>query len=257
MQTICFMNQKGGVGKTTCACSIAGILKECHRVLLIDMDAQASLSLWLGHRDDGQGLLRALLDGVGFSELVRPTAADIDLIPSGGAMQNFGKLAAQEPGSDQLLRVGIGSLPKQWDFILIDCGPAVNLGTVNSLSASRYVVVPVLAEALSIEPLGRILETIRKVQTRLNPSLELLGIVPSRVDTRTRHAIQVRDALAEKFGKRMLPSVRASCRVAEASGFQRTISEYDPGGAGDTDYRVVTKELLRRMKDNAKERVTG
>lgn len=246
---ISVVNHKGGAAKTTTAVNLAAALAEGGaRVLIVDLDPQASASLWLGVRATGEEFLKALLEGSGFAKLVRGTAAGLDLIPCGPAFASFER-AASGPDSEKLLLKTLEELPDRWDYLFLDCPPSLNLTSVNALVASPLALVPVAAQVLSLEPLARLLETMGQIRDRLNPDLQLNGIFASRVDHRTAHGPEILRILREQFGEAIYDaSIRENVNVAEAAGFNKPVTQYAPSSNGAEDYRTLAREFQKRLE---------
>ena len=249
MRTLAFVNQKGGVGKTTSAVNVAAALaEEGKKVLLLDLDPQGCASAWCGVRDDGKGLLEVLSGNGSLSDLVAVSSIPgVDVVPASEWLSSADRALAGEVGVETMLRKAVHRLPKTWDFLLVDCPPALGLLVVSSLVACREVFVPVEASTMALGGLARLVQTVDRVRERLNPDLRLAHILAVRVDSRTNLARDVVDRLRERFGDLVLETVvRESVRFREAWSFGKPITTYDPRGTGAEDYRAVSHELLKR-----------
>ncbi len=250
MRTIAITNQKGGSGKTTTAVNLAAALGERKkRTLLIDLDSQASTSIWYGVKDGGKGLFDVFVGNGNLSAIVRQTTTPgVDLVPASSWLVGTDKALAGEVGAEIILRRQIERLPKEtWDYILLDCPPTLGVLTVNALAAAQGVLVPVEAHVLALNGLADLLKTLEVVKERLNPTLEITGILPCRVDARTRHALEVVEMLRGRFGKQVFKTViRENVRLAESPSFSQPITQYDSGSHGAEDYRSLASEVLRR-----------
>lgn len=248
MLNVAIVNQKGGSAKTTTAVSLAAALAERKRkVLLIDLDPQGSASAWCGVRSTGREFLEHLLERTDISSLIQPAAFPIDVIGCGLSFAGLERAAAGEPGAETLLREALSRLPSDWDYVLFDCPPSLNVASINALVSAHGALVPVEAHVLSLEPLARLVDTVQRVQDRLNKELRLLGIVACRVDHRTNHGPEVVRLLRERFGDKVYNvSIRENVRIAEAPGFRQSIIMYDPQGRGAKDYRELANELEQR-----------
>jgi chromosome partitioning protein len=261
MDTWAVVARKGGVGKTSTTVNLAAAMAaQGYRPLVIDLDSQASATSWLGGPECCKGLFDFLVgDGnvagvtQGLEELVVPAKGGVDLIPGSEWLASAEKLLAAEPGAELLLRLAVQRLPNRWDVILLDTPPGLGLLTVSALAAARWVLLPVELHALSVRGLIQVLQTIKKVQERMNPSLCLGGILPSRVNLRTRHGQEILDMLRTRFPGQVFETViRENIRLAEAPGFQEPILSYDAKCHGAEDFRRLEIEFRVRRKSMTK-----
>lgn len=249
MKILAVTNSKGGSAKTTTAVNLAAALGEKgHRVLILDLDPQASASAWLGVKDGGKGLLEVFTDGGRLEDSVVSTPVEnVDLVPSSLWLASTEKALAGEPGAEVLLRRALARLPHRWDYVLMDCPPAVGLLTLAALTAADEVLVPVEVSTMAMAGLAALSRTVDTVADRLNPGLEITSILPCRVDTRTNLSRDVVDALRKAFGKKVMETViRENVRVRESWSFAQPITVYDTRSAGAEDYRAAAAEILRR-----------
>jgi chromosome partitioning protein len=254
MRSIALLNQKGGSGKTTTAVNLAAALAESkRRVLLVDFDPSAAASSWLGGKDDGKGLLDALMGVKTLADLVQPTAVEgLDLIPSSLSLAGAEKQLAGEIGAETLLKKKCAKLPEgRWDYLLIDCPPTLGLFTLNALSAVDEVLIPVEAHVIALNGLVSLMQTVEVVRERLNPQLALAGVLACRVDGRTNHSRDVVNALKEKFGALFYKTlIRENVKLAESPSFAKPVTVYASSSPGAEDYRSLAREVLAQEKRN-------
>ena len=257
MRIVAVTNQKGGSGKTTTAVNVAAALAEAgQRVLLIDLDPQASASAWCGvtpEADHGRGLFDVFAgEKVDVADLAHVTAVpNLSAVPASPWLVNVEKAVAGDVGAETLLRRALARLPETWDWVFLDCPPSLGFLSLSALVACRDVLVPVEAHTMALAGLAALRQTIDRVRERLNPALAILAILACRVDTRTNLS---RDVVArlrshEWSGPLMLDTViRESVRLAEAPSFHQPITVYAPASSGADDYRAAARELLARTK---------
>ena len=243
-----FANQKGGVGKTTTTVNLASCLAEAgQRALVIDLDPQANATSGLGERANGTSSYD-LLDGVPLSQLAKPTKfANLFLVPSRPELAGAAVELARRADGDRYLAQALAAAGENYDFVLLDCPPSLGPLTVNALAAADRVVVPVQAEYYALEGLAQLMRSVGMIQARLNPKLEVAGVLLTMVDARTRLAAEVSDEVRRHFGSLVFKQVvPRSVRLAEAPSHGVPINEYDRRSAGAEAYWKVAMELVDR-----------
>ena len=251
MRTIAILNQKGGSGKTTTAVNLASTLAEAgQRVLLIDLDPQGSASLWYGFKEKGKSLFEVLTADLKVEQAIEKTSIEnLSFIPASSVLGGVEKALANEVACESILKNKFAQLTeKPWDFLLIDCPPTLGVLSLNALTFANEVLIPVEAHVMALHGLVQLLKTINVVKQRLNPTLELAGILPCRVDLRTKHSQEVLSQLNSRFeGKVYRSVIRENIRLAEAPLHVKPINHYDANCNGTHDYRNLAQEILTRV----------
>lgn len=250
-KTICFANNKGGVAKTTTCLTIGQIwAKMGKKVLFIDLDSQANLTSLVSSvapEDHETYIFDIFMDK---SKLNVEYAADnIDLIPSGLALSRFDSVTAGQTGRDYLLADIIKPLKNIYDFILIDCPPALGPIITNALIASDYLVMPTTADSLSYEGMAMIATLYSEIRSndRLNPSLDLLAVIVTKYENNSISAAfldKYKEAMKESL---LLPPIRKATKIQQAAALRRGLLDYDPNGKATQDYIEIAQHLAARI----------
>jgi len=249
---IAMCNQKGGVGKTTSTINLAAALAEYgRRVLIVDFDPQGAASVGVGinpHELD-KTIYNLLMErSVKVEDVLRHTAVPgLDLLPANIDLSAAEVQLVSEVARESILARVLRSVTDSYDVVLIDCQPSLGLLTVNALAAAHGVVVPLECEFFALRGVAMLVETIEKVRDRLNPRLELDGILATKYDSRTLHSREVVARVAEAFGSRLLHTVISrTVKFPDASVAAESILAYAPTSAGAAAYRQLARELIAR-----------
>ena len=249
-KVIAFANQKGGVAKTTTTLNLAAALaEEGHRVLCIDMDPQGNLTMSQGIDPDTLevSMFDVLVHDMSIREVIRRREVDVacSSIDLAGAEIAMSMKIGRERSLDKALR----EVREDYDFICIDTPPSLGLLTINALTAADKVIVPVQCEYLSMRGLIQLQNTLSMIRENLNPDVDIAGILPTMVDSRTLHAKEAIEILEENFGDRVFGArIRKTIRFAEAPVKGMSVLKYDPTGTAADAYRQLAKEVLSNGK---------
>lgn len=249
MRTLAFLNQKGGTGKTTSTVNVgAGLARKGKKVLLVDMDPQAALTYSLGVKaHELDRAIYELLKGETTLEDVPIDRRGLHLIPANLNLSGADLELAGMPGREFLLQEALSANEVYYDYILIDCPPSLGLLSVMSLTYVGEVYIPLQTEYLALQGLARLTETVETVKKRLNPGLEISGILATRFDSRKVLNREVLAKIQEHFGTKVFKTtIRENISLAEAPSFGKTIFEYKPESHGAEDYEKLCREILRR-----------
>ena len=249
-KVIAFANQKGGVAKTTTTLNLAAAFaEEGHRVLCIDMDPQGNLTMSQGIDPDTLevSMFDVLVHDMSIREVIRRREVDVacSSIDLAGAEIAMSMKIGRERSLDKALR----EIKDDYDFICIDTPPSLGLLTINALTAADKVIVPVQCEYLSMRGLIQLQNTLSMIRENLNPDVDIAGILPTMVDSRTLHAKEAIEILEENFGDRVFGArIRKTIRFAEAPVKGMSVLKYDPTGTAADAYRQLAKDVLSNGK---------
>ncbi len=247
---IAIANQKGGVGKTTTAINLSGCLGVLeYKTLIVDADPQANATSGVGlDPKNSRNIYDCLINDVDPSDLIIATAnPNLDILPSHIDLVGAELEMINLPNREQMLKLALDKVRDKYDFIIIDCSPSLGLITVNALTAADSVMIPVQCEYFALEGLGKLLNTIKIVQGRLNQDLEIEGILLTMYDTRLRLANQVVEEVKMHFQEIVFDTViHRNTKLGEAPSFGETIVMHDASSKGAINYLNFTREVLQR-----------
>lgn len=248
MRVIAITNQKGGVGKTTTAANLGVALSQAGgKVLLVDADPQAHLSVSLGFPDVDPCLYNVMKGEVTPESILIELAPGLHLLPSDITLARADFELTGQPGRDFLLKEILHTLDGDLNYVLIDCPPSLGLMTINALTAASEVLIPLQAEYLPLRGIAQLVEAIELIQTRTNPTLRISGVLFTRYQKRKVLARETEEQALAYFGSAVLSTkIRECVSLAEAPGNGQHIFDYAPRSHGAEDYRALAREIQDR-----------
>ena len=245
---IAVSNQKGGVGKTTTSINLSACVAALGKdVLLVDIDPQGNASSGLGVSGEGRAsIYEVLLGETAAKDAVLPTKfGPLSLIPSSIGLAGAEIELVSMPGRETLLREALAPIRDRYDYIFIDCPPSLSLLTLNAMTAADSVLIPIQCEYYALEGVGQLMNTLQLIKKRLNPALEIEGVVLTMLDGRTNLGLQVVQEVKKYFKNRVYRAIiPRNVRLSEAPSHGLPINIYDPRSAGADAYRRLAEEFI-------------
>ena len=250
-RTIALINNKGGVGKTTSCLNIGVALSKANKkVLLVDIDPQGNLSDAFININQVQHTIKDLLEGTitDINQVIkREVKPNIDLLPSNNMLNGTEEKLLNKMSRETILKRILEPIKNNYDYVLIDCPPSLNLLVLNSLTASSEAIIPIATEYHALTGTNTILQTIQQVKTLLNSSLRLSGVFITKYDERTNNDREIKDAIQNNFKSLCYKSIiRTNVRIKDATNIHKSVIDLDPTSNGALDYTELAKEIINQ-----------
>ncbi len=252
MRKIAIINQKGGTGKSTSALNLAaGLARKGKKILLIDMDPQGNIATWFDVAPKKTLYHLLLEEGTSATDCVLNVRPNLDILPSTKTAAQAEIILTGMPGRERILGRKLGSL-KNYDFVLLDCAPSLNLLNQNAVTYATEAIIPVSMDYLALVGVKQILENLKMIREILEHKIEVTLVVPTFYDRRNRKSREILDTLESHFDGKVARPIRVNVRLAEAASHHQTIYEYDPSSHGARDYEYLTDQLIGGRKPNGR-----
>ena len=250
-RTIALINNKGGVGKTTSCLNIGVALSKANKkVLLVDIDPQGNLSDAFININQVQHTIKDLLEGTitDINQVIkREVKPNIDLLPSNNMLNGTEEKLLNKMSRETILKRILEPIKNNYDYVLIDCPPSLNLLVLNSLTASSEAIIPIATEYHALTGTNIILQTIQQVKTLLNSNLRLSGVFITKYDERTNNDREIKDAIQNNFKSLCYKSIiRTNVRIKDATNIHKSVIDLDPTSNGALDYTELAKEIINQ-----------
>ncbi len=253
MRNIAFINQKGGVGKTTSTANVGACLAAIgKKVLLIDLDPQANLSIHFGINVHGKGLsiYEIMCGKKTVSEVLTKTSVNgLDIIPSDIDLASAEVELVSTVGRETIVKFYLEGILDTYDYVLIDCPPSLGLLTLNALTVANEIFIPLQTEFFALQGVSKLMQTVNVINKRLNSKLEITGIIPCMYDSRTKLGQAVLNNIKEYFADKVfVTTIRKNIKLSESTSHGVPITDYAPDSNGAQDYEALTKEIIAQEK---------
>ncbi len=253
MRSIAFINQKGGVGKTTSTANVGACLAAAgKKVLLIDLDPQANLSIHFGINVQGKdsSIYEIMCGKKSYTDVLLKTSIDgLEIIPSDIDLASAEVELVNTVGRETIVKFYLEKMLADYEYVLIDCPPSLGLLTLNALTVANEIFIPLQTEFFALQGVSKLMQTFDVIKKRLNSKLEITGIIPCMYDSRTKLGQAVLDKIKEYFADKVFTTtVRKNIKLSESTSHGVPITVYAPDSNGAQDYEALTKEIIAQEK---------